>query len=204
VSNNSATLVAGATQNQAGFIFVAAPTDAPFDLDEVETITWSIQALTPNAGYFVQPFVQNAPPEDANYAFGFYAPAVTLAPAQFTAGTFVDVVLDVAALGAVIGDAGVDGGDASTGTPPDPVVVDAGDAGGGVTLTAFDKGFVRQLGLNVGATTAAPLGWVSVEIDSVTVAGTSNFTTKTFNAGLEGLQLNNYQVPAGTPQPAAR
>jgi hypothetical protein len=203
VPNFSTTYVPNATQNQAGFIFVAAATDPAFDLNEVDTITWSIQVLTPNAAYFVQPFLQNAPPEDPNYAFGFYTtPNVTLGAADFPANTFVDVVLDVAALGAVVSDAGVDGGDASTGTP-DPVV-DAGDAGGPVTLTAFDKGFVRQLGINVGAVPTATPGWVSIEVDSVTVAGTSNFTSKTFNAGLEGLQLNNFAQPIGTPQPAAR
>src|SRR6187551_3098736 len=54
VSNNSTTYVTGATQNQAGFIFVAAQTDPPFDISEVDTITWRIQALTNDAGYFIQ------------------------------------------------------------------------------------------------------------------------------------------------------
>jgi hypothetical protein len=80
--------------------------------------------------------------------------------------------------------------------------VDAGDAG--VTLTGFDKTYTRFVGLNVGAQPTAPLGWVSVEIDSVTVQGTTNFPNKTFTAGVEGLTLNMYQVPTGTLAPAAR
>lgn len=203
VSNNSATPPAGATQNQAGYIFIAAPTAAPFDLSQVETITWRIQVLTPDAAFFVQPFIQSAPPEDPNYAFGFFPTAVTTLPATaFPAGEWRDVVLDVGAIGAVVGlDAGADGGDASTGEPPAPAV-DAGDAGP-VVLTAFDKAFTRQIGLNVGAQPAAPRGWVSIQVDSVTVEGTSNFTTKTFDTGVDTLQLNNYQVPTGTLPPAA-
>lgn len=205
VSNNSATPPAGATQNQAGYIFVAGPTAAPFDLSEVETITWRIQVLTPDAGYFVQPFIQSAPPEDPNYAFGFFPTAVTaLTAAAFPADQWRDVVLDVAAIGAVVDlDAGADGGDASTGEPEPPPAVDAGDAGGPVLLTAFDKAFTRQIGINIGAQPTAPRGWVSIQVDSVTVEGTSNFTTKTFDTGVETLQLNNYQVPTGTLPPAA-
>jgi hypothetical protein len=204
VSNNSATPPTGATQNQAGYIFVAPATDPAFDISEVDTITWRIQALTTNASYFVQPFAQNGPPEDTTYA-GTFPASVALTPAAFPAGQFVDVVFDVGAIGAVAGlDAGADGGDASTGVPDPVVVVDAGD-GGVPVLTGYSKDFTRQLGINVGALAGAPLGWVSIQVDSVTVAGgASNFTTKSFNAGVEGLQLNNYQVPTGTVAPVAR
>jgi hypothetical protein len=202
VSNNSATPPAGATQNQAGFIFVAAATAAPFDISEVDTITWRIQALTNDAGYFVQPFAQNGAPEDTTYA-GFFPPAIALTAAAFPPGEWRDVIFDVAAIGAVANlDAGADGGDASTGEPDPVVEVDAGD-GGVPVLTGYSKDFTRQIGVNLGSTPAGALGWVSIQVDSVTVAGgASNFTSKTFDAGLETLQLNNYQVPASTPQPA--
>ena len=205
VSNNSATLVDGATQNQAGFLFSSPATAAPWDLSAVESITWRVRALTANAGYFVQPFLQTTPPEDPAYNGAFPA-GVTLDPTRFTAGTWVDVVLDVAAIGAVVGpDAGADAGDAGAAEPPVVVEpVDAGDAGGPVLLTGYDKAYTRFVGINIGATPAAPLGWVSVEVDSVTVEGTTNFTEKLFTAGAEGIQLNMYQVPASTPQPAFR
>src|SRR5688572_13600922 len=207
VSNNSSVLVAGATQNQAGFIFVAPQAGAPFDISEVDTITWRIQALTNDAGYFVQPFAQNGAPEDATYA-GVFPANVALTAAAFPPDQWVDVVFDVAAIGAVADlDAGADGGDASTGEPPvEPVVDagDAGDAGGPIVLTGYSKDFTRQIGINVGATTTAAPGWVSIQVDSVTVeGGASNFTTKTFTDGVETLQLNNYQQPIGTPPPAA-
>lgn len=180
----NATPPAGATNNQAGFIFSAPATAEPFDLSEVDTITWRVQALTPNAVYYVQPFLQTAPPEDPAYAFGVYPAQVPLTAAAFPAGTFVDVELDVAAIGGgAVGDAGADAG----GEEP------AADAG--ALLTAFDKSKTRTIGLNVGATAGAPAGLVSIEVDSVTVVGTSNFTSKTFTANAEGLALNMYQVP---------
>ncbi len=190
----------GATNNQAGYIFEAAGAAVPFDLTDVATITWRVQALTTNAAYYVQPYLQNAPPEDPNYAFGYYAsPQVALAPAAFSPGTWVDVTLDVAAIGA---GAGADAGDA--GVVPDPVpVADAGD-GGVALLTAFDKSVVRRVGLYVGAPPAAGAGLISVEVDSVTVVGSSNFTSKTFDAGLETLGLDNYLIPTGTLPPAFR
>jgi len=179
----NATPPAGAMNNQAGFIFSAPATAAPFDLSEVDTITWRVQALTPNAQYFVQPILQTAPPEDPTYAFGVYPAQVALTPAAFPAGMFVDVVLDVGAIGGVVGDAGADAG----GGEP--------EADAGAVLTAFDKSKTRTIGLNVGAQAAAPVGLVSVELDAVTVVGTSNFTSKTFTANAEGLTLNMYQVP---------
>jgi hypothetical protein len=188
-----ATPVAPATMSQAGFIFSAPATAVPFDLSDVTTITWRVQSLTPNAAYFVQPFVQTAPPEDPNYSFGFYPAQVALSAAAFAPGAWVDVALDVGAIGAAAGglDAGADAAVA---------VVDAGASDAGTTiLTAFDKSKTRTIGLNVGALPTSGAGLVSVEVDSVTVAGTSNFTSKTFTANAEGLTLNMYQVPPGTP-----
>jgi hypothetical protein len=185
------TLPTGATNFQAQYEFSAADPAQPFDLSDVDTITWRIQALTPNANFYVQAYLQNAPPEDPTYSFGFYAGNVTLAPATFTAGAWVNVVLDVGAIGATLGDAGADAGD-----PPVVAAVDAGDAG--VILTAFDKSRTRAIGLQVGAPPTSPAGFVSVEVDSVTVTGTSNFTTRTFDANVQGLTLNGYQAPTGT------
>lgn len=206
VSNNSTVLVDGATQNQAGYIFVAAPAADPWDLSDIQSITWSIQALTPNAAYFVQPFLQTAPPEDPAYG-GAFPPGIPLAPATFPAGEFVDVTIDVAAIGVTVipNDAGADAGDAGVTVIPVDNFVDAGSADAGVTLSGFDKRFTRFVGLNVGANVGAPLGWVSVVVDSVTVnGGTTTFPNKTFTSGIEELQLNMYQVPPGTLPPAAR
>jgi hypothetical protein len=196
VSNNSATFPAGATMNQAGYIFIAAATDAPFNLDDVQTITWRIQALTTNAGFFVQPFLQTTPPEDAAYS-GVFPASVALTPAAFPANTWVDVVLDVGAIGVVPSDAGADAGDIEVNN-----AVDAGDAG--IVLTGFDKTYTRFIGLNVGALPTAPRGWVSVQVDSVTLQGTSNFPNKTFTTNVENLTLNMYQVPVGTVAPTFR
>jgi hypothetical protein len=186
------TLPTGATNFQAGFQFNATAPAAPFDLTDVETITWRIQALTTNASYYVQLFMQTAPPEDPAYAYGFYAGNVALTPAAFAPGAWVDVSIDVGAIGAP----GADAGDEE----PD---VDAGD--GGVTLlTAFDKSKARAIGIQVGALPTVPAGFVSIEVDSITVTGTSNFTSKTFNTTAEDMALNNYLAPPTTPAPAFR
>jgi hypothetical protein len=180
------TLPTGATNYQAGYVFTAAATAAPFDLSDVTTITWRVQALTTNAMYYVQPFLQTAPPEDANYSFGVYPGNVALTAAAFAPGAWVDVSVDVGAIG----------GGADAGVP------DAGAEGdAGVVLSAFDKAYTRTIGLMVGALAGSAAGFVSVEVDSVTVVGTSNFTTKTFAANVEGLSLNMYQTPTGTVAP---
>jgi len=197
-----ATPTSATNGSQAGYIFSAPATAAPFDLTNVTTITWRVQALSSNANCFVQPVLQNAPPEDPNYSFGSYPATVPLTAAAFPPNTWVDVPMDVAAIGGGTGaDAGVDAGDAGGGTAD---AGDAGDAGGGTAvLTAFDKSKTRTIGLNVGAGPTAGAGICSVEVDSVTVAGTSNFTTKTFDTGVDGLSLNMYMVPPGTLAPVA-
>jgi hypothetical protein len=183
--------------SQAGYGFGApgAPTvTPPFDLSAVTSITYKIQVLTPDASFYVQPVLQNGPPEDPMYQFGYYGAARTaLTAAAFPAGTFVDVPLDVSAIPAVGG-----GGDAGVAPEADAGGDDAGAAPVDV-LTAFDKSKVRQIALNVGILgNTTQTGFVSIEIDSVTVAGTSNFTTKEFATDVEGLTLNNYEVPNGT------
>lgn len=181
----------GATNYQAGYNFTAAATEAPFDLSEVTTITWRLQALTTNTTYYVQPFLQTAPPEDPNYLFGVYPGNVALTPAAFAPNAWVDVSIDVSAVPGAVSDAGV---------------VDAGGEAGdaGLVLTAFDKAYTRAIGLHVGAMAGSAAGFVSIAIDSVTVVGTSNFTSKTFDASAEGLTLNTYQVPTGTLPPTSR
>jgi hypothetical protein len=184
------TLPTGATNFQASYEFTAAPTAAPFDLSNVDTITWRVQALTTGATYFVQAYIQNGPPENASYS-GAYEGNVNLTAAGFPADSWVDVSVDVGALAGGFGDAGA------------PIDAGAGDSDAGVVLTAFDKAYARAIGLQVGATGATTgSGVVSVEIDSVTVTGSSNITTKTFDAGTEGLTLNTYQAPTGSA-PAA-
>lgn len=181
------TLPTGATNYQAGFIFSAPATDPPFDLSDVTTITWRVQALNANANYYVQPFIQNGPPENASFS-GVFPGNRVLAPAEFGPTTWVDVSIDVGA---------------APGGPGDAGVPDAGDEGdGGVVLTSFDKAYTRSIGLIVGGLATSAVGFVSVQVDSVTVVGTSNFTTKQFAANVEGMTLNAFQAPANTPNPS--
>jgi hypothetical protein len=175
-------------RSEAQFNFNAAATAAPFDLSNVSAITWRVQALTTGASYYVRPLVQDAPPESANYA-GADLPLVTLSATAFPAGMWMDVQVNVAALpgGAGGADAGADGG------------ADGGTDAGAVALTTFDKAYTRIIGLAVGGLAAAAGQMVSVEVDSVTVTGTSNFTSKDFAAGVDTLTANTfYQFPPGS------
>jgi len=186
-------------RSQATYVFSAPPAGPPFDLTNVTSITWRVKALTPNANYYVQPFLQNRPPEDSSYKGDYGEMQVPLTPATFTADAWVDVVVNVAAQPGPVGggaDAGTDAGS-----------TDAGDAGAvaapGGALAAFDKSKTRFVGLYVGAVVAGHPGLVSVEIDSVTVVGTSTFTTQTFDTTAGGLVINtDYQSPPGAIAPA--
>lgn len=72
-------------------------------------------------------------------------------------------------------------------------------------LTAFDKAYVRAIGIQVGALgTTTGSGVVSVEVDSVTVVGDSNFTSKTFDANVEGMTLNTFRAPTASVPPTFR
>jgi hypothetical protein len=194
----AAPLDATGMRSQATYALSAPVTGAPFDLTNVTTITWRVKALTPNANYYVQPFLQNRPPEDTSYKGDYGEMAVPLTPATFTADAWVDVVVNVAAQPGPVGggaDAGADGG------------ADAGDAGAPAapagTLPAYDKSKTRYVGLYVGAIAAGHPGLVSVEIDSVTVAGTSNLTTQTFDANVGPMVIDTgYQSPPGAVAPA--
>src|SRR5262249_5779846 len=143
--------------SQATYAFSAPATAAPFDLTNVTTITWRVQALTNNANYYVKPFFQNRPPEDSTYKGDYAETAAMLTATAFAPGAWVDLAVNVAALsgGSSAADAGTDGGS-----------VDAGDAGSSAptgTLAAFDKSKTRYVGLYVGALAAAGAGLVSVE-----------------------------------------
>jgi hypothetical protein len=111
-------------------------------------------------------------------------------------GTWKDVTLDLTATAGA--DAGADAGSGDAGV----VVADAGDdAGAGGLLTAFDKSKVRVFALNIGSIAAAE-GLVSVEVQSVTLTGTSpNFSNVDFATGLNGLAANNYLALPGTQFP---
>lgn len=183
--------------SQATYAFSAPVTGAPFDLSNVSTITWRVQALTNNANYYVKPFFQNRPPEDSSYKGDYAETAAMLTATAFAPGAWVDLAVNVAALGGGSGggaDAGADGGvDAGT--------VDAGTPAG--TLAAFDKSKTRYVGLYVGALAAAGAGLVSVEVDSVTVVGTSNFTTQDFATNPGNFIIDTgYQSPVGAVAPA--
>lgn len=161
-------------------------------------ITWKVQVLAgANANLFVKPQIQNG--MALNYAGYYNAPPTPLTAATFPAGTFVDVVLNTAAIPAVGGgavDAGTDGG-----------AVDAGDAGAAPAAGGFDKSKVEQLQIQFGST-AAFTGTqnLAVEIDSVAITGVTGTTGATFTTGVEGLTLNNYMgspTPVGSGAPVA-
>jgi len=151
--------------------------------------------LSPNAQHFVQAFVQNGAPSYAGAYFTF-----ALDPVAFPANTFENVTIDIAALAAAPGDAGV----VDSGAPA-PADVDAGDAGAapaGPTpfiAAGFDKSLISAYGLTVGVgATATGSSVVRVAVDGVTVTGAAG-QDHTFNTAVEGFALNTYQAPPGTP-----
>jgi hypothetical protein len=183
-------------ENVVQFQFPPPPAGTPpFDLSNVTAITWRVRALTNDPSYFVRVLVQNSPPEAADYSLGAFGDRAMLTAAEFPVGTWKDVTLDLT--GTAGADAGADAGDAGVAD-----AVDAGgtDAGGGL-LTAFDKSKVRVFALNIGSIAAAE-GLVSVEVQSVTLTGTSpNFSNVDFSTGLNGLAANNYLALPGTQFP---
>jgi hypothetical protein len=187
-------------ENVVQFQFPPPPAAMPpFDLSNVTAITWRLRALTNDPSFFVRVLVQNSPPEAADYSLGAFGERALLTAAAFPPGSWVDVTLDLSPPGAA--DAGVDGG------ADDAGVVDAGGpvaaVDAGTLLTAFDKSKVRVFALNVGSIAAAT-GLVSVEVQSVTLTGSSpNFTNVDFSTGLNGLTANNYLALPGTQFPPA-
>lgn len=184
-------------ENVVQFQFPPPPaTAAPYDLSDVTAITWRVRALTNDPSFFVRALVQNSPPEAADYSLGAFGERAMLTEAAFPRGTWVDVTLDLSPAGGA--DAGVpDAGDAGGGGAVD---ADGGADAGGL-LTAFDKSKVRVFALNVGSIAPAA-GLISVEVESVTLTGTSpNFTNVDFSTGLNGLSANNYLALPGTQFP---
>jgi hypothetical protein len=182
----------GLMENVVQFQFPPpAAATPPYDLSNVTAITWSVRALTNDPSFFVRALVQNSPPEAADYTLGTFGDRALLTATDFPPGTWVNVTLDLTPPG--VADAGADAGDA--GVASDASVGSVADAGGqdaGGLLTAFDKSKVRVFALNVGSIAAAT-GLVSVEVQSVTLTGTSpNFSNVDFSTGLNGLSLNNY------------
>ena len=188
-------------ENVVQFQFPPPPAAMPpYDLSNVTAITWSVRALTNDPSFFVRALVQNSPPEAADYTLGTFGERAMLTAADFPPGTWVNVTLDLSGAGAA--DAGADAGDAGdAGIASDASVGDAGGPDAGGLLTAFDKSKVRVFALNVGSIAAAT-GLVSVEVQSVTLTGTSpNFSNVDFSTGLNGLSANNYLNLPGTQFP---
>ena len=66
----------------------------------------------------------------------------------------------------------------------------------------FDKSQIIQLGLFVGVNEAfTGNATVRVAVDQVTVTGVPGQADRTFTTGVDGLVINQYNVPPGTPAP---
>jgi hypothetical protein len=159
-------------------------------------ITWKIMPLQNNDNLFVNTFAQNGPPDGYT---GVYPTYRALSVANFPAGQWTDVVLDISAYRGSPSDAGTDA------APPPVVVADAGDAGaaGPLDPNGFIKERVQFIGIQVGtaAAYAGPATTVRVAVDSVTIAGVPGQTGFTFDTTNEGLASNSYELPPGTPAP---
>jgi hypothetical protein len=185
--------------DEASYIFSLG---APVDFSDA-VITWRIAAVEPNANYSVVLFAQNG--QALNFAGAYLDTA--LVPAAFPAGQFRDISLDLTAVAAAPGDAGVldagapDAGDEGVGDS------DAGDAGAQpatppTVIDAFDKSQVIQLGIFVGVNEAFNgSATVRVAVDQVTILGAPGQADRTFTAGTENLVINQYNIPPGTPGP---
>ncbi len=193
------------TADEASYIFALG---APVDFSD-GVITWRIAAVQPSTNYSVVLFAQNG--QALNFA-GVYSETV-LQPAAFPANQFRDVSLDLSAIAPAPGDAGVP--DASAPAPDpgegdgdlDAGIADAGDAGGPASaplnVTAgFDKSQIVQIGIFVGVTEAfTGNATVRVAVDQVTFTGVPGQADRTFTGSAEGLVINAYNIPPGTPAP---
>jgi hypothetical protein len=186
--------------DEASYIF---PLGAPVDFSD-GVVTWRLAAVQPNAGYTVVLFAQNG--ADLAYA-GVYAETMLL-PATFPANQFREISLDLAAIPPAPGDAGApDAGEPPVDEPVDAGAGDAGDAGAPISappnVTAgFDKSQIIQLGLFVGVNESfTGSATVRVAVDQVSVTGVPGQVDRTFTTGVEGLIINQYNVPPGTPLP---
>jgi len=189
--------------DEASYIFsLATPTDF-----SNAVITWRLAAVAPNANYSVVIFAQDGQP--LNFA-GAYS-EIALDPGVFAANQFRDVSLDLTSIASVAGDAGAgdagalgaDGLDAGADGG-----ADAGDAGLQTLspppniIDAFDKSQITQFGIFVGVNEAfSGSATVRVAVDQVTITGVPGQPGHTFTTDAEGLNINQYNVPPGTPPP---
>jgi hypothetical protein len=186
--------------DEASYIFGLG---APVDFSNA-VITWRIAAVQPNANYTVVLFAQDG--QALNFA-GAYA-ETALDPAAFPANQFRDIALDLSRVASASGDAGAPDAGGPGAAADAGVDVDAGDAGEQLPspppniIGAFDKSQVIQLGIFVGVSAAfSGSATVRVAVDQVIVAGALGQPDRTFATGTEGLIINQYNVPPGTPAP---
>lgn len=184
--------------DQVGYQF-SAPMGTVFDMSDA-VITWRIAAIAPNADTSVTLYAQNGMPLGFGGAYQFFA----LDPAAFPANEFRDIVIDLSAVAAAPGDAG---------TPEPPVVADAGAGDGGAPVLPnivngdegtipFDKSQIIQFGITLGVSgTFTGSTVLRVAVDQVTISGVPGLEDRTFTTGVEGLAINQYQVPPGTRDP---
>jgi hypothetical protein len=186
--------------DEASYIFNLG---GPVDFSNA-VITWRIAAVQPNANYAVALLAQDG--QALNFA-GEYT-QTALDPAAFPANQFRDIVLDLTRVAPAGADAGApDGGDPDAGVEGG-VAVDAGDAGEQPAspppniIDAFDKSQIIQIGIFVGVNEAFNGGaTVRVAVDQVTITGVPSQADRTFTTGDEGLVINQYNIPPGTPPP---
>jgi hypothetical protein len=132
-------------------------------------ITWEVQAVEPNDNAFVSIFAQTA--------------------AAFPANTFSDLTLDLRTYGLPPGV----GGDAG-------VAVDAGDGGALIDPGTFNKTQVAQIGITLGAgMTFTGSDTLRIALDNVLIEGVPGVMSRTFATGADGVGLNMFEVPPGTP-----
>ncbi len=175
---NSATNLA----DQASWIITFAP---PVDMSNA-VITWEVQAVEPNDNAFVSIFAQNGAP---SYS-GVYPAGQGLTAAAFPANTFTDLRLDLRTYGLP---PGVGGGDAGA-------AVDAGDGGALIDPGAFNKTQVAQIGITLGAgMTFTGSDTLRIALDNVLIEGVPGVMSRTFATGADGVGLNMFEVPPGTP-----
>jgi hypothetical protein len=188
------------TADEASYIFSLG---GPIDFSNA-VITWRVAAVQPNANYVVTLLAQDG--QALNYAGAYLQTA--LDPAAFPANQFRDIVLDLTRVAPAPGaDAGADAGDPDAGADAG-AVVDAGDAGGQPVsppiniVDAFDKSQIIQIGLFVGVNEGfSGSATVRVAVDQVIITGVPGQADHTFTTDVEGLAINQYNIPPGTPPP---
>jgi hypothetical protein len=165
-------------QDQVGYQFNLPAPGADF---RDGRITWRLMASVNDDNLFVSLYAQNGAPDYSNV----YPPGPALNTLSFPPGTWVDLTLDLATYGYLPGIAGAEAGGAA--------LIDPG---------TFDKATVESFGIQL-KTGAAFAGTRAIRllIDSVTVEGVAGQSARSFDAGSEGLVVNQYEVPLGTQPP---